>query len=137
MLMTKTRTRPNKALRAKPAQSKTLRGKTARRSAQASKTSRAKSPPQKIADAKSSREKVSAHRKRMRAKGLRLVQMWLPDTRTPEFAEQAHRASLAIANSPTEAEDQAFIDSVQWWSSEEADALWRSEPEGWWREPED
>ena len=45
-------------------------------------------------------ERVAAYRKRMRAKGLRLVQMWLPDTRTPEFAKQAHRASLAIANSP-------------------------------------
>ena len=86
---------------------------------------------------KSSREKVRAYRKRMRAKGLRLVQMWLPDTRTPEFAEQAHRASLAIANSPTEADDQAFIDSVQWWTSEEAEALSRSEPEQWWKEPSD
>jgi hypothetical protein len=86
---------------------------------------------------KSSRGKVSAYRKRMRAKGLRLVQMWLPDTRTPKFAEQAHRASLAIANSPTEADDQAFIDSVQWWTSEEAEALSRSEPERWWKEPSD
>ncbi len=55
----------------------------------------------------------------MRARGFRLVQMWLPDTRTPEFAAQAHRASLAIANSPTEREDQAFIDAVSWWTSEE------------------
>jgi hypothetical protein len=69
--------------------------------------------------AKPSREKVRAYRKRMRAKGLRLVQMWLPDTRTPEFAARAHQASLAIANSPTEEEDQDFIDSVQWWTSEE------------------
>jgi hypothetical protein len=86
---------------------------------------------------KSSRKRVRAYRKRMRAKGLRLVQMWLPDTRTPEFAEQAHRDSLAIANSPTEHDDQAFIDSVQWWTSEEAEALSQSEPEGWWKEPSD
>ncbi len=69
--------------------------------------------------AKPSRDKVRAYRERMRAKGLRLVQMWLPDTRTPAFAAQAHRDSLAIANSPTEREDQAFIDSVSWWTSEE------------------
>ena len=28
-------------------------------------------------------------------------------------------ASLAIANDATEAQDQAFIDSVQWWTSAE------------------
>jgi hypothetical protein len=81
-----------------------------------------KPSPAKRAAAKSSREKVRAYRKRMRAKGLRLVQMWLPDTSSPEFTRQAHLDSLAIANSPTEQEDQAFIDSVQWWTSEEADA---------------
>jgi hypothetical protein len=87
--------------------------------------------------AKTSREKVRAYRQRMRAKGLRLVQMWLPDTRSPEFAELAHRASVAIANSPSEQDDQAFIDSVQWWTSEEAEALSRSEPTRWWKEPSD
>jgi antidote-toxin recognition MazE-like antitoxin len=65
-----------------------------------------------------SREKVRAHRARMRAQGLRPVTLWLPDTRSPEFAAQAHRASLAIAKSPSENEDQASIDSVSWWNSE-------------------
>lgn len=88
----------------------------------------------KTAQTSSSRDKVRAYRKRMRAKGLRLVQMWLPDTRTPEFAELAHRASVAIANSPTEHEDQAFIDSVRWISSEE-EALSRIKPDRWWKEP--
>jgi hypothetical protein len=87
--------------------------------------------------AKSSREKVQAYRRRMRAKGFRLVQMWLPDTRTAEFEQLAHRASVAIANSPTEQEDQAFIDSVQWITSEEAEALSRVEPDRWWKEPTD
>jgi hypothetical protein len=61
--MPKVKTRPAKALRAKSPQSKT-RNQTAGKPARASKTS-----------AKSSRQKVSAHRKRMRAKGLRLIQM--------------------------------------------------------------
>jgi hypothetical protein len=91
----------------------------------------------KRAGTKSSRDKVRAYRQRMRARGWRLVQMWLPDTRTPEFAELAHRASVAIANSPTEHEDQAFIDSVQWITSEEEEALSRIEPERWWKEPSD
>jgi hypothetical protein len=65
-----------------------------------------------------SREKVRAHRARLRAQGLRPVTLWLPDTRSPEFAAQAHQASLAIANSPSEKEDQALVDSVSWWNSE-------------------
>jgi len=92
---------------------KTLRVKTP------SKRSRGKISEGKPSSHKPSRDKVRAYRKRMRAKGFRLVQMWLPDTRSPEFAAQAHRASLAIANSPTEQDDQAFVDSVQCWTSEE------------------
>ena len=52
----------------------------------------------------------------MRAKGLRLVQYWLPDVTTPEFKAEAHRQSLAIAQSPHEAEDQAFVDSISEWT---------------------
>lgn len=118
-----------KALRAKAAQVKTAR-KAAAKPATAGKAVRTKT-----ASAGSSREKVRAHRLRQRAKGLRLVQMWLPDTRSPEFAAQAHRASLAIANSEREQDEQAFIDSISWWNSEEAKALANSEPEGWWKEP--
>jgi hypothetical protein len=32
--------------------------------------------------------------------------------RSPEFAAQAHRESLAIANGPEEADEQAFIDAI-------------------------
>ena len=61
---------------------------------------------------KSSRDKVRAHRQRLRARGLRPVQIWVPDTRSPAFAAAAHRESLAIANSPAEADEQAFIDAI-------------------------
>ena len=61
---------------------------------------------------KSSRDKVRAHRERLRAQGLRPIQLWVPDTRSAEFAAEAHRESVAIANSPHEAEDQAFIDAI-------------------------
>jgi Protein of unknown function (DUF3018) len=36
----------------------------------------------------------------------------VPDVRSPAFAAEAHRQSLAVATSPQEAEDQAFIDAV-------------------------
>lgn len=87
------------------------------------KTSKPKRVPAKP-QAQSSREKVKAHRARQRARGLRLVQMWLPDTRTAEFAAAAHRASFAVANSPTEKADQAFVDSISWLNSEEAAEQW-------------
>jgi hypothetical protein len=41
---------------------------------------------------------VQRHRVRQRAKGLRPVQFWLPDTSTPEFAAQvAHAIAVAKA----------------------------------------
>ena len=61
---------------------------------------------------KSSRDKVRAYRARMRKQGLRPIQIWVPDVRSPEFAAEAHRASLAIAQSPYERDDQAFIDAI-------------------------
>ncbi len=60
----------------------------------------------------SSREKVRAHRERLRAQGLRPIQIWVPDTRSPEFAADARRQSRLIAQSPGEADDQAFIDAL-------------------------
>ena len=60
----------------------------------------------------SARDRAEAHRERLRRQGLRPVQFWLPDTRTPEFAAEAHRQSLAIAQSPQEQEDMDFIESI-------------------------
>jgi len=61
---------------------------------------------------KSSREKVRAHRRRLRQQGLRPIQVWVPDMRSPAFATQAHRQSLAVAKSPHAKADQDFIDAV-------------------------
>ena len=61
---------------------------------------------------KTSAEKVRAHRERLRAQGLRPIQIWVPDTRSERFAEEAHRQSLAVARSARAREDQDFIDAV-------------------------
>jgi hypothetical protein len=61
---------------------------------------------------KSSREKVRAHRERLRRKGLRPVQIWVPDVRSPIFAAEAHRQSLLVASSASEQDDQAWIDAI-------------------------
>ena len=64
---------------------------------------------------RSSREKVRAHRKRLRQQGLRPIQIWVPDMRSPAFAAEAHRQSLAVARSAQAKKDQGFIDSISDW----------------------
>jgi len=65
------------------------------------------------------RRKVQEHRQRLRAQGMRPIQIWVPDVHAPEFAAQARRQSLLVAQSPEEAEIQAFIDSVAEWPNAE------------------
>ena len=64
---------------------------------------------------KPSREKVRAHRSRLRQQGLRPLQIWVPDMRSPALVTEAHRQSLAVANSAQAGEDQNFIDAVADW----------------------
>jgi hypothetical protein len=61
---------------------------------------------------KPSRIKVREHRERLRALGLRPVQIWVPDVRARAFRAQARRQSLAVAASAQARKDQAFIDAV-------------------------
>ncbi|MEX2649109.1 MAG: antitoxin MazE family protein [Alphaproteobacteria bacterium] len=58
------------------------------------------------------RDKVKSHRDRLRARGLRPLQIWVPDTRTAKFRAEAHRQSLAVARSPEAENDQAFVDAI-------------------------
>lgn len=67
----------------------------------------ATSPRQQI-----SRNRVQSYRERLRRQGLRPIQIWVPDTRSPSFAAEAHRQSARVAASPHEAEDQAFVDAI-------------------------
>ena len=41
--------------------------------------------------------RVSRHREKLRHAGLRPVQIWVPDTRKPGFAEECRRQSLLAA----------------------------------------
>ena len=59
-----------------------------------------------------SRDKVRAYRERMRARGLRPIQIWVPDTRTAAFRTEAHGQSLAVARSPLARQDQDFVDAI-------------------------
>ncbi|MEX2583637.1 MAG: antitoxin MazE family protein [Gemmatimonadota bacterium] len=61
---------------------------------------------------KSSRDRVRAHRERLRRQGLRPIQIWVPDVRSPAFRTEAHRQSKVVAESAQEQEDQDFIDAI-------------------------
>jgi Protein of unknown function (DUF3018) len=61
---------------------------------------------------KSSREKVQKHRDRLRAQGLRPVQIWVPDVRARAFGLAARKQSRMVAASAHAARDQGFIDAV-------------------------
>lgn len=41
--------------------------------------------------------RVQKHRDALRASGLRPIQIWLPDTRQPGFAEECRRQSRIVA----------------------------------------
>ena len=57
-------------------------------------------------------KRVRDYRKRMRAQGMRPIQLWVADVRSPAFAAEAHRQSAAVAASQHAADDQAFIDAI-------------------------
>lgn len=60
--------------------------------------------------------RMATYRQRMRAAGLRPVQIWVPDTRAPGFAEacRAQVAALAAAD-PAGAEALRFIEAALEW----------------------
>ncbi len=60
----------------------------------------------------SSRDKVRDHRTRLRAQGLRPVQIWVPDVRARSFIAAARKQSRAVGESTHESADQAFIDDL-------------------------
>ena len=68
--------------------------------------------PPETSESRSSLDKARAYHERMRARGFRPVQFWVPDTRTADFRAEAHRQSHAVAHSAREREDQAFIDAT-------------------------
>ena len=59
-----------------------------------------------------SRRRVRAHRQRLRAQGLRPVQIWVPDVRARSFVAAARKQSKAVAASEHAKMDQQFIDAV-------------------------
>ncbi|MCA8927880.1 MAG: DUF3018 family protein [Alphaproteobacteria bacterium] len=65
-----------------------------------------------ISNRKTTRERGNRFRAQQRAKGLKLVQYWVPDVESAAFCAAAREQSLRVAAASQDAEDQAFIDSV-------------------------
>jgi len=63
--------------------------------------------------------KVREHRERLRARGMRPIQIWVPDVHSLEFAAEARRQCLLANASEEEAQIQTFIDSVYEWPDHE------------------
>ena len=57
-------------------------------------------------------ERVRTHRQNLRKAGLRPIQIWVPDTRAPGFAEECARQSRVIRDSASEKEDMDFIEQI-------------------------
>jgi hypothetical protein len=54
----------------------------------------------------------------MRKRGMKLIQLWVPDPKSPYFIAEARRQSRLLAQSQHEKDDQAFIDSITDWNWE-------------------
>jgi hypothetical protein len=60
----------------------------------------------------SPRDRVRKHRESLRAQGLRPIQIWVPDTRQPGFAEKVHSQCVAVNDPEHDREVFDFMDAV-------------------------
>jgi len=61
------------------------------------------------------KERMRGYRARQQAAGLRLVQLWVPDTRSPRFAAECRRQARLLKNDPVERDALKFIESAGAW----------------------
>lgn len=58
-------------------------------------------------------ERVQKHRVGLRASGLRPVQIWVPDTRRPDFADECRRQSKLVSEADlADADMLRFMDDA-------------------------
>ena len=57
-------------------------------------------------------ERVDKHRAKLRAAGLRPVQIWLPDTRKRGFRAACRRQSLLLRDDPQETEVLSWLEAA-------------------------
>ncbi len=57
---------------------------------------------------------VNQHRERMRAAGLRPIQLWVPDTRSPKLAAEVRHQCINLKEDLAEAEITCFSKEAVW-----------------------
>ncbi|MEP6649492.1 MAG: antitoxin MazE family protein [Lapillicoccus sp.] len=57
-------------------------------------------------------QRVAEHRRRMRARGYRPIQIWVPDVRSARFAAEAHRQSSLLAAADRAGDDLDFVEAI-------------------------
>ena len=57
-------------------------------------------------------ERVHKHRAKLRAEGMRPIQIWVPDTRLSGFTEECRRQSLVVKHDPQEKELLDFLEDA-------------------------
>lgn len=74
-----------------------------------------------MANVETGAERVQRRRDKLRAAGLRPVQIWVPDTRAPGFAaECARQCALLALPANRDPDEEAWLDAL---NQESADAL--------------
>jgi hypothetical protein len=63
-------------------------------------------------------DRMKRYRTRKQATGLRLIQLWVPDTRSPRFAAECRRQSRLLKGDPAETEALEFIERAADWQGD-------------------
>jgi len=64
------------------------------------------------------KQRVQTHRNRLRAAGLKPVQIWVPDPKAPGFAAECRRQSLIIQSDLEEMSDLEMLAEIADWGEE-------------------
>ena len=62
--------------------------------------------------------KFQRYRLAQTRRGMKLLRIWVPDTKRPEFAAEAARQAKLLRGRPEEAEALAFIEAAFAWPEE-------------------
>ncbi len=65
-------------------------------------------------------KRVRGYRARQRASGLRLIHLWVPDTRSRSFAAECRRQSRLLQDDVAEAGVLKFIEDAGAWATDAA-----------------
>jgi hypothetical protein len=64
------------------------------------------------------KNRVKIHRDRLRAAGLKPIQIWVPDPKAVGFAAECRRQSLIIQSDPAEMDDLQILAEIADWGEE-------------------